>query len=205
MIRAINPDIIALQEVDSRSGQINDLDIFAYLESAVGGHSINAKTLSTDVGHYGQMLISRWPLRDCRIHDISVGKHEPRRIMEARVDLPGGSVRIIATHFGLNKAERRVQFRALADISKTHGDMPQVLMGDLNEWRRRGHGHDMLSPLFDICTSHRTYPAMLPSLALDRIWCRPGSMLVRSWTERAARHASDHLPLAADLSLRKID
>jgi endonuclease/exonuclease/phosphatase family metal-dependent hydrolase len=50
-------------------------------------------------------------------------------------------------------------------------------------------------------THHKTFPAWWPVLALDRIYCRPGNLLVRSWTDPLARHASDHLPLIADIDM----
>jgi len=81
--------------------------------------------------------------------------------------------------------------------------MPQVLLGDMNEWRRRGWGYRLLSTVFESCTSHRTFPAKMPLLPLDRIWCRPASLMVRSWTEHEARRVSDHLPLAADLAFQQ--
>ena len=46
-------------------------------------------------------------------------------------------------------------------------------------------------------TEHKTFPARLPLLALDRIYFRPAQMLVRSWTDPLARTASDHLPIWA--------
>ena len=201
VLRALDPDVVALQEVDSRRVRDGAADLFAYLGGALGGHAVEAKAISTADGHYGQLLISRWPLSDRRVHDISVAGREPRRILEVRVDLPAGALRVIATHLGLSAGERRHQFRALAEVAKRDADLPRVLMGDLNEWRRRGPGHRILAPLFDACTSERTFPAALPLLSLDRIYCRPGRLLRRAWTERPARHASDHLPLVADLDL----
>lgn len=202
VIRSLAPDILALQEVDSRHRRHGGLDAFTYFRKAVGGHAVDGKSITTADGHYGQMLISRWPLRNPQIHDISVQGREPRRAVEAMVDLPSGPLRVIATHLGLNAAERRAQFRSLTEISKREPEMRRILMGDFNDWRRRGQGHRLLSPLFDACASPRTFPAALPVLPLDRIWLRADHVAFRSWAERTIRRASDHLPLAADLALR---
>ena len=48
-------------------------------------------------------------------------------------------------------------------------------------------------------TRFRTYPSAWPLLRLDGIYCRPHSALVRSFTDREARHISDHLPVIADV------
>lgn len=201
VIRALDPDILALQEVDSRRRGADGREVFAYLKETIGGHAIDAKAISTVDGHYGQMLISRWPLREHRVHDISVGRREPRRVLEARVDCAAGPLRVFATHLGLQRAERRAQLRALAGIATKHATNPRVLLGDLNDWRRRGAGFRKLSPLFGACTWLRTFPARLPLVPLDRIWCEPAELLTRAWTEPTARDASDHLLLAADLDL----
>jgi hypothetical protein len=49
----------------------------------------------------------------------------------------------------------------------------------------------------------RTFPATLPLFSLDRIWVVPRSRLQRIWVHRsaAARRASDHLPIVAELRL----
>lgn len=47
----------------------------------------------------------------------------------------------------------------------------------------------------------KTFPAYRPVLPLDRIYCHPKSILHDSRTDRAERHASDHLPVIADLVL----
>lgn len=199
-IRALGPDILALQEVDSRNRHADGVDVFEYLMATLGGYGLDAKTLSTECGHYGQMLISRWPLAKSVVHDISVVSREPRRALDVRLDCPQGSLRVLATHFGLGPAERRAQFRAVADIVGRGIARPTILLGDFNEWRRRGAGYRLLSPLFERATTHSTFPSRCPLLPLDRIWCHPARLMVRSWTDRSQRRASDHLPLLAELS-----
>ena len=56
------PDVVALQEVDSRQTPAPARSAFAVLCDAVGGHGIEAKSIITADGAYGQMVVSRWPL-----------------------------------------------------------------------------------------------------------------------------------------------
>jgi endonuclease/exonuclease/phosphatase family metal-dependent hydrolase len=50
------------------------------------------------------------------------------------------------------------------------------------------------------CTRHRTFPARLPALSLDRIYCRPAGAILRSWVEPSAALLSDHLPVVAEIA-----
>ncbi len=149
-------------------------------------------------GIYGQMLLSRFPIRESIKVDLSVGTREPRRAIDAVVDAPGGPTRVICTHLGLAGPERRFQIGVLCGLvdADPHSDI--LLMGDINDWRRDGIAEQRLSPLLGPGTRHRTFPAACPVLPLDRIWFRPHQRLVATRVAREAGLASDHLPLVAD-------
>lgn len=200
VLTRLNADVVALQEVDSRHRDAA-ADTFDYLRDRLGEHGLHATTMTNARGAFGQMLVSRWPIARADIHDLSHPDREPRRALEADVALPVGAVRFLATHLGLGRLERRRQIATLRDMARRDRHRPTVLLGDFNDWRQRGESHRAFSNLFDNWTRHRTFPARLPLLPLDRIWSRPHGLLRRSWTIAAARHASDHLPLAAELDV----
>lgn len=193
-------DIVALQEVDSRRANALGADPFAVLQSELGEHGIGARTITTADGDYGQMLISRWPVRGSEIHDISYGEREPRRAIEAEIAAPAGTVRVIATHLGLSIHERRTQARALMAIAG-HAATTTVVIGDFNDWFWPGSVRRMLAREFPGRTRHRTFPSMCPLLRLDRIYCRPRGAFADCYTDRSARAVSDHLPVIADLRI----
>ncbi|HZD53203.1 MAG TPA: endonuclease/exonuclease/phosphatase family protein, partial [Woeseiaceae bacterium] len=64
-IRAIDPDIAALQEVDSRRDRRDGFDL---LGNCLGDHRAEVRTVRTPDGDYGHMLISRWPISIWREH-----------------------------------------------------------------------------------------------------------------------------------------
>ena len=66
-----DPDVVALQEVDSRRRGADARSPFELLREAVGDHGIEAKSISTADGDYGQMLVSRCPLGANEVHDIT--------------------------------------------------------------------------------------------------------------------------------------
>ena len=200
-LAALKPDIVALQEVDARRCPSSCNDPFETLASAVGDHSIRAPALTGPSGQYGQLLASRWPLRDTTVHDISVDRREPRKIIEAHIDVGGARVRVLATHLGLNGRERRWQLSRLRAIAEVDRRLTTVVMGDFNDWRRRGAAHRSLEDLVGGGSGHATYPSILPLLPLDRIFWHPAEIMCGTWVVRDGRGASDHLALAADLRI----
>ena len=60
LVQKHDPDIVALQEIDSRGR--GEQSPFAFLAQALGSHAAEAKTIVAPDGYYGHALISRWPL-----------------------------------------------------------------------------------------------------------------------------------------------
>jgi endonuclease/exonuclease/phosphatase family metal-dependent hydrolase len=192
-----DPQVVALQEVDSRRDKTGE-NPFELLQRELGEHGIGAKSITTDDGDYGQMLISRWPLSETVIHDISYPEREPRRAIASMIATPHGPLRFVATHLGLSTHERRSQTKTLLDIAG-EGGATTVVAGDFNDWFWVGSVRGALSRVLPGCTRFRTFPSFLPLLRLDRVYCRPESALKQAFTDPAARHISDHLPVIADV------
>ena len=200
-VRRQAPDIAAFQEVDTRAAKGSRPSLADELRAEVGDHGHYAWSLTGEDGDYGQMLASRLALEDARVHDISVPGREPRRVLEAKVRSADLELRIVATHLGLAGLERRRQLGWLCDIVAADPTTPRILLGDFNLWRRGGRTQGALSALFDVWTTQATFPSRWPVFPLDRIWLRPGGLLVRSWIARNAADASDHLPVGVELRL----
>ncbi len=197
LILRADPDVVALQEVDSRRQA--GIDPFAMLQEALGHYGIGAKSIVTADGEYGQMLMSRWPLRDTEVRDISYGEFEPRRAIHACIETPYGALHVAATHLGLSIRERQRQVRVLLDIIGQR--TPFVLLGDFNDWFWPGSVRRVLARVLPDRSRHRTFPSACPLLRLDRIYCRPRGVLVQSWTDREAQNISDHLPCIGDVMI----
>ncbi len=193
------PHIVALQEVDSRRDKHAGINPFEFLQRTLGEHGIGAKSITTADGDYGQMLISRWPMSDTIIHDLSHPEREPRRAIASMIATPHGTLRLVATHLGLSIRERRGQTRKLLEIAGQA--YPTIVAGDFNDWFWPGSVRGALSRELPGHTGFRTYPSAWPLLRLDGIYCRPCSAMVRCFTDREARHISDHLPVIADVRI----
>ncbi len=196
------PDIVALQEVDSRRPPKGE-DAFALLQSALGQHGIPAHSIVTADGHYGQILISSYPVIRSEIHDISAPEHEPRRAIQAELETAAGPVRVVATHLGLSIGERRQQAQLLLTLIGA-ADMTTVILGDFNDWLFVGSVRSALARVLPGRSRFRTFPSFLPLLRLDRIYCRPREAVHGMYTDRNARRLSDHLPVIADLAVTQL-
>jgi endonuclease/exonuclease/phosphatase family metal-dependent hydrolase len=197
VVHRADPDILALQEVDSRRVKGAEHPI-TLLKRVLGHHGIAAAAITTADGDYGQVLLSRWPLEDAVVHDISVSGREPRRAIAATIDTPPGRLFVVAAHLGLRFLERRRQCRKMAELAE-QSDLPTVLLGDFNDWMWPGSVQNVLARKLPGRTRHRTFPARLPFLKLDRIYCRPATALVSSKVDPAGADVSDHLPLIAEI------
>ena len=189
------PDIVALQEIDSRG---RSDDVFGRLADSVGEHRVEAHSIIAPDGHYGQALLSRWPFeRDPSITDVSFGTREPRRAISACIRHPDGDLTVIATHLGLSVHERYTQARAIAGLIH---DKRTIVLGDFNDWFWVKSVRRVLASYCPVRTRLRTFPSRFPLLRLDRIYTTPDGKFLKAWTDHEARALSDHLPVMAEVS-----
>lgn len=197
----IDADVVALQEVHADEERGGEHDQAAYLSRATALPGLAGPTLERRGGRYGNLLLTRLPVREDRRHDLSVPGREPRGAIEVLLeDGPAARLRVVATHLGLSGRERAKQARRLLGSLPGSGET-LVVLGDWNEWAPWGAALRLARARFGAHPSPPTFPAGRPILALDRVWVRPRAHLLDVRTHRTdrARRASDHLPLVAHL------
>jgi len=196
----IDADIVALQELRSRTGGVDMLD---WLSRKSGQRPIAGPCMVSAGGTFGNGILSRFPVVSAQQVPLAVAGREPRSAIDAVLDCDGVRLRVITTHLGLKGRERAWQAARLIDAVGTDTHMPTVLLGDVNEWFPRGRVLRSLHAHFGQSRALPTFPSLLPRLALDRIWVSPDRILrgMRVHRSRLARMASDHLPLVASLDL----
>ena len=197
VIRRADPDVLALQEVDSRRARGSEHPV-VLLERMLGHHGIRAAAITTPDGDYGQVLLSRWRMPEAEVHDISEPGCEPRRAITATIHAPAGRLFVVAAHLGLRVVERRRQCAKMAKLA-TASSLTTVVLGDFNDWMWPGSVQRVLAETLPGRTQHRTFPAFFPLLKLDRVYCRPALALVDSRVDPDGRRVSDHLPVVAEI------
>src|SRR5262245_39976360 len=78
VLEALDADVIALQEVVSRSGGEAERHQAQYLADRLGYFWTVGKTRLHRGGIYGNVTLSRWPFERSRHIDLSVPRREPR-------------------------------------------------------------------------------------------------------------------------------
>lgn len=197
VLTELNADVIALQEVTlDTHGELVEL-----FEQATAMQAIDGTLFDRGVGRYGNLVLSRHPVSDNCIHDISTSGRELRGVIEMAVTVDQKPLQIYATHLGLKFFERRSQIERLASLLPV--DQPSIVMGDFNIW-----GLSIaLRPLHKLGYTARnvnSFPTSpLPLFALDRILVNSSMQLRRCWrhTSPLARQASDHFPIVAELDI----
>lgn len=185
-------DVLAVQEIDTR----DKADALETIGSRAGLDYVEGPTLIDHHGQYGNALLAREiDLLGCE--DISFGSAERRCVLVAEVRTALGRIRVLNTHLGLSRRERRHQIDRLLELIDRQPPGALAVMGDLNVWEPLGRALRLLDRRLQPAPARRTFPAFLPLLALDRIWVRAPLRVVSARVHNtiAARRASDHLPL----------
>ena len=199
VISELAVDVIALQEVLRPFGGDDPLEALA---DQLGLHIAFAATRSHRHGELGNAILSRWPIGEVCVLDLSYSRMERRLAMAAQLPYPGGVLDVVATHLAIGDRTRHLQVRSLLDHPRLQG-APTLLLGDLNAWRRCKATRALEQELgFHGEPWPPSFPAARPVLALDRIYSRGLRILdVDVHASAAARRASDHLPVVARVEL----
>lgn len=212
VLQEIDADIVALQEVLSVPNHTPEHDQARFIAEQLGMHYYVGGTRVLKGGTYGNVLLSRFPLRATENYDISVRGREQRGCLRADVELGGkGLLHVFNVHLGTAFLERRHQGRRLIDSHILNNDGlegPRLMLGDFNEWTR-GLASKLLAAHLKSADVKlhlpraKTYPGVLPFLHLDHIYYEDSLDLLSMALHktRTALVASDHLPLVAELAL----
>src|SRR5207248_6628 len=155
---------------------------------------------------YGNVVLSRLPIRGARNYDLSVRGREERGCLRTDLAVNGTLLHVFNVHLGTAFGERRHQGRKLiapellSDVDLQH---PRIVLGDFNEWTRGLATHLLRKHMKSAECKWRSYPGLLPLLHLDHIYyddtlCLEKLTLHRT---RKALVASDHLPLVGDFAV----
>jgi endonuclease/exonuclease/phosphatase family metal-dependent hydrolase len=208
VIRSLEPDVIALQEVVGASpttpGHAEQLG------ALLGMGWVMAPTRHLRGAMFGNVVLSRYPIRNHSQYDLSWKTCEPRCCQRVDIAIDDDTLHLYNVHLGTALLERRYQAGRLSAAVHDHRiGTPKVVLGDFNEWTKGLATQTLSAKLQSIDLSQhlkrrRTYPGVFPLVHLDHIYYEGKVEVVKLELprNRASLIASDHLPLVAELRVR---
>ncbi len=212
IILRYDPDIVALQEIDSgkeRSGLHDQAKLIAHELDMM--YHFNPSFIVRE-GEYGNAVLSRLPM-----HVVKAGLlpgfqgREPRAALWVEIDWKDAPVQLIATHLSLFARERAIQARALVGpewMGNKRCARRAFLCGDFNSVPNTAPYRIISRHLQDtsVVAPHgknnaRTFMGVA---RLDYVFASRDVRVqkVQVSRTRRSRLASDHSPLVVDLELR---
>jgi endonuclease/exonuclease/phosphatase family metal-dependent hydrolase len=213
IIAELDADVVALQEIlDVQDGRA-EFDQARRITAELSAYRhCFGENRALYGGRYGNMTLSRFPIRVCRNYDLSWRHRERRGCLRTDLLLAGNTLlHLFNVHLGTSFVERRHQARMLMSdemLSKKQWAGPRIVVGDFNEWTR-GLASRLMGEVFEAAKPKtflrhgRTYPGVFPVVHLDHFYYEKHLLLrnFRVHRTRRALAASDHLPLVAEFEL----
>jgi endonuclease/exonuclease/phosphatase family metal-dependent hydrolase len=207
VIRGISPDVIALQEMIGAGP--HSAGHAETLGGLLGMGWAMAATRHLRGSLFGNVVLSRFPIRHHAQHDLSWKTCEPRCCQRVDIDVGDDVLHLYNVHLGTAILERRHQAERLsAIVHDRRVDEPKIVLGDFNEWLRGSATAFLSERLSSIdlrghLRRRRTYPGVFPVLHLDHIYHAGAVEVVKLELPRTRLSllASDHLPLLAELRI----
>jgi endonuclease/exonuclease/phosphatase family metal-dependent hydrolase len=212
VIRQVNADVVALQEVlDVHDGRPEFDQARCLADALEGYHSAFGENRQLYGGAYGNMTLSRMPISFYHNYDLTWRHRERRGVLRTDFEIGGQVLHVFNVHLGTSFVERRHQGRRLVSEDVLHAEELgglRVVVGDFNEWTR-GLATRLMGSAFLAAVPRpwlryrRTYPGIFPVLHLDHFYHDEAMTLVEVHVHRSRKAliASDHLPVVGEFDI----
>jgi endonuclease/exonuclease/phosphatase family metal-dependent hydrolase len=203
VMTSVQPDLVALQEVDQGTERVSGVHELAELEHLTAMHAVFGKAMDYRGGGYGVAVLSRWPLVSAHNYPLpSFPDHEPRTALtvELQAGKRGPLLEFTCTHLDQARGpeNRLVQAQYLNDLLVRDDGRAMVLAGDMNA-RPDTEVMDLFGARWanpPVAEPSSPTPTGLPRSRIDYVLIRPAGM----WRVNESRLidepvASDHRPL----------
>lgn len=206
VIQKVNPDIVALQEVDSVTERSGNRDMMKILGEYTLMRPVFGAAIPYQGGKYGVGILSREKPLNWYTLPLP-GRGEKRVLLVAEFE----KYVFCVTHFSLTEADRLASLPVIIQAVEKYGK-PVFLAGDLNALPDSPVIQGLkqkFRPLTDL--KKMTFPADQPTECLDYIWgIKAGEVPAYAGLQSKVVEeplASDHRPVYADvrLGVRKDD
>jgi endonuclease/exonuclease/phosphatase family metal-dependent hydrolase len=204
VINSLDPDVVALQEVDSAVRRTSGVDQATRLGELTGMHATFGAFFDYQGGRYGMALLSKQPFVGVLNHRLPDGA-EPRTGLAARIRVgePPQEIVVVGIHLYATAEERYAQAARLVEILADE-TAPVILAGDFNS-RPESEVMALLARSWQIPekgADHLTFPSDAPNREIDYIMYRPVDRFeVLDLRVIDEPLVSDHRPVLIELRL----
>jgi endonuclease/exonuclease/phosphatase family metal-dependent hydrolase len=177
VINDVNPDLVALQEVDFKTERARNYDLVTELGQRTKMQAIFGKAMPYNGGEYGEGALSKYSFLSTQNHALIAGEgKEPRAAIEVNVEIKSGDmIRFVGTHLDHTRdaTDRNNQAQQLNELF-AKDDTPTILAGDLNS-RPESEAMKILFKEWNPSDSkfELTAPSNGPRAKIDYILFRP--------------------------------
>ena len=189
------PDMVALQELDSMTGRSEHRDQLGELASRTGYRTTFGGAIEFDGGQYGVGILTReMPLSTKR---IPLPGEEPRLLLVVELE----DYVIACTHLDLDEAQRLASVPLIVEEAQ-RWEKPFILAGDWNDEPGSGLLEEMTQYFTVLSGNDATYPADDPTECIDYVAGFNGRAEALESHVIDEPEASDHRPLVVWVRLR---
>lgn len=202
VLRALDADVVALQEADRRFGARTSSLPPELIAGETDYKPVRLAGRPTSLGWHGNAILVRRSIEIVDQERLHLPALEPRGAVRADLRVDGLTLRVVAMHLGIVGFWRRRQARSLLDRLTAMEVLPTVMLGDLNEWNNDGGLFAHFAELHHVTDPGPSFHSQWRIASLDRIITSLDLKIEASGVVDTpeARLASDHLPVWADLS-----
>lgn len=206
VIRSVKPDLVALQEIDRKTTRVEGVDQAQVLAELTGMYMAFGKAIDYEDGHYGNAVLSRFPIAETKVHLLPKSEGREQRVfLQTNIKVTEGeAVTLLATHLDNASAVDRMAAVEMMETLLPTISNPVLFAGDMNAVP----DSDVITRLMKHFTSANlnlpllTIPVDEPKRQIDYIFYSPKP----SWNTVHAEVldeavASDHRALFAIVEL----
>lgn len=196
VIIAINPEVVALQELDSATTRSNGVDVLKVLAEKCGMKYVFAASIPYQGGKYGIGILSTATPLSTSFLSLP-GREEKRGLLMAEFK----DYILFCTHFSLTEADRIASVQLINQKAKElHKRV--FLSGDLNASPESEAINSLSKYWINLSGKQPTFPSSEPKECIDYIWgincCKFTYNIIRQEVP-PEKIASDHRPVFVDV------
>jgi endonuclease/exonuclease/phosphatase family metal-dependent hydrolase len=187
-------DVIALQEVDRRTGRLGGVDLLDVVAAATGLTPIDGFAIEVGEGTYGNALLVRGVAGGVARHGLPRSARRGEKRSLVRCEWEG--LTVACCHLD-HRGEAATQLGAV--LARLDGDFPAVLLGDLNlDPLGVAAVVGAVGPAWTATAVPKAFPADRPRRRIDHVLTR--GLRATALPRSPRPPVSDHLPVAVDLA-----